>query len=630
MVSFTFWSLVLVAAASSEVVSEVADGSKDDSLFAKLALDDLLGDALSEGALALIIFGVASVMLSKFRAQRKPTKKDSRSHKGKLNSNEAFGEKVDALGRSTPSTPPWRRTEVSSQPKALASATSTASTRSPPGLSAAATRTPANREADVIATAVKNGQAKDLPMLLDAALSRLLAASTSQDAPEEIATGLLHSALRACASARCFNEAIALYDHMAGRIGEGNTGLWSVLLYCIVEAGAFRRCPSVFESLCKHGGASPHDFVNMVRCYAHLQDDQGLRDMLANFRNSGQTIDTFTWNRSLAACNVADSAVKLAEELAAADICPEGMDAVSYNTLMKYNARSGQSARCFELRKEMSSKGLQASEVTFGILLEACVGSNELEYARKVFDDLCSSGIRINVVHCTTFIKALVGANKLDEAARVVREMSSSAGVKPDLITYATVVKAYADCGKVSDALKILEQMMEQGVRPDEIIYNSVLTACSNFPMKIDFIMSTFEKLTSMGMKPSSTTFSILLKALAHTGAWTVSLQVINDAYENFKVHPEMRLYAQLAQSVVKARKWKFVMEVFDAMIKEAKRQSILVDANVVGRFIRSLLLAGGIETAVEVREAARRQGIAVNGNEERMLKNALAKRPMS
>merc|ERR1719453_1084147 len=102
---------------------------------------------------------------------------------------------------------------------------------------------------------------------------------------------------------------------------------------------------------------------------------------------------------------------------------------------MKYSARAGQISRCFELHSEMLENGLEASEVTFGILLDACVGTQKLDHARKVFDDLCASGLPLNVVHCTTYIKGLVSANKLDEAASVFEAMAKSA-VKPDVVTY--------------------------------------------------------------------------------------------------------------------------------------------------------------------------------------------------
>merc|ERR1719198_897928 len=201
------------------------------------------------------------------------------------------------------------------------------------------------------------------------------------------------------------------------------------------------------------------------------------------------------------------------------------MDAVGYNTLMKLNARAGRLSRCFELRTDMCSKGLEASAVTFGILLDACVGAEDLDRARGVFDDLCSSGLQLNVVHCTTFIKCLVGARRLDEAVAVLREMASSNGVKPDLIAYSTVVRAYAESGDAPCALKLLEQMIEQDVKPDEIIFNNVLTACSTFPRRSDNVMQIFETLIGHDMRPTTTTLSILIKALMNTDAWSRSLQ---------------------------------------------------------------------------------------------------------
>merc|ERR1719498_1154757 len=137
---------------------------------------------------------------------------------------------------------------------------------------------------------------------------------------------------------------------------------------------------------------------------------------------------------------------------------------------MKYNARAGKIGRCFELRDEMVAKGLEASEVTYGILLDACVTAQELDRAKSVFSELCSSGLQLNVVHCTSFMKVLLSARRLDEAASVLREMVRSPGVKPDLITYSTLVKAYAEGGNVSSALNILELMLKEGVKPDEII----------------------------------------------------------------------------------------------------------------------------------------------------------------
>merc|ERR1719401_2349130 len=108
-------------------------------------------------------------------------------------------------------------------------------------------------------------------------------------------------------------------------------------------------------------------------------------------------------------------------------------------------ARAGMLPRCFEVHAVMEGNGIPPNEVTFGILLEVCVEVGDLEKARRVFEDLRSSGLRRNVVHCTSFIKVLVHTSRMDEARAVLAEMTQSSAVKPDLITFVTFVRAYTD-----------------------------------------------------------------------------------------------------------------------------------------------------------------------------------------
>merc|ERR1719486_66609 len=177
----------------------------------------------------------------------------------------------------------------------------------------------------------------------------------------------------------------------------------------------------------------------MIRCYVATNDAMGLCRLLSDLCTAGHFIDAYTLNRSLAACNKAECALDLTEALVTSEICADGMDAVGYNTLMKCSAKAGRCARCFELRTEMVAKGLELSTITYGILLDASVGAKELDCARKVFQDLCNSGLPLNVVHCTTFLKGLINAGHLDEAEKVLHGMACSSGVEPDLITYSTL-----------------------------------------------------------------------------------------------------------------------------------------------------------------------------------------------
>jgi len=611
-VSFTLLQLFAVAAATYQASSEVSIPVSTGPIlsltfFKELGLDEAVWDTVAEAALALAVFGFASAMLTAYRNRNS---KGSRLQKVKL-------------GSCAPLPPASKRNERSR----MASASPGIHPQPAPShrYAVRGSRT----EADALVAAVREGKAAQLPRLLDGALARSLAAASRQQSfatEEDVATALLHSALRACAANHCFNDAIAAYEKMAPVISAGNSGLWSVLLYCIVEAGAFGKCKAVFENLCKQGEPSGHDFVNMVRCYVAMQDAGGLRELLIGFRASGQFVDNFTRNRALAACGSSEAALHLADSLINSGICAEGLDTVGYNTLMKYNARLGHFSQCFELHNEMRAKGIEASEVTFGILLDACVEAKEFECAKKVFDDLCSSGLKLNVVHCTMFIKSLLGADKLDEAAGVLREMANSSAVKPDLISYSTVVKAYANSGDVRSAVKMLQEMIQAKVSPDEIIFNSVLTGCCVFPVKSKDVMHTFETLIGLGMRPTTTTLSILLKALAHTQAWTTSLQVINSAHQTFHIEPETRLYVQLAQACVKNRATAEVIEIFDAMLAAARRRSEQVDPAILSRLLRCCMLNRDHGLAAKLRQTAQQAGIALEAHIEKMMSTAPVK----
>lgn len=616
----------------------------DKSVLADLGLDETLWDAFAEAALAIIVFAVTSVVLKAYRTRTSKNRPQKFASKAPISTNSGRQVSVAAMQKAQRRGVVGVRHEAEEIASCVVRSSEAHSQVSGSSLGKGANAMAAApwkrqssgiervrvhaelSETDVIANAVRAGNASQLPEILDAAYARAISAAARQTPPvskEDVAAQLVLAALRSCASARLFKDAVAAYDYMAERIGEGNAHLWSVLLYNAVEAEAFVRGRDILERLARHSCPSGHDFVNMARCFVGLQDAAGLKEALAKLASFGHSVDTYSLNRALAACGASECALDLADVLVASQICAEGLDAVGYNTLMKCNARAGRLSRCFELREEMVAKGLEASEVTFGILLDACVNAQDLDRARKIFEDVCNSGFQLNVVICTTLIKGLVSAGRLDEAAGVLREMKTSAGVKPDLIAYSTVVKAYADSGNVVVAMKMLQQMLQEGVRPDEIVFNGVLSGCCAFPMKPAAVVDNFETLISHGLKPSTTTLSILLKALMLTDAWSTGLQILKDAPKRFGLLPEMRLFAQLAQACVKARMGRAVVEVVDDMLAASSRQGKRADPAAFGRIIRSCLMGSDYSLASELRDTVLRAGLALDPQTEKMFLTA-------
>lgn len=439
--------------------------------------------------------------------------------------------------------------------------------------------------ANSLAGAVNAGKATKLPQLLDAAMSRL---TTKDEDPETVRTyaaQLLLSSVRACAAKRCFCEGIAAFDHMEGRIGEGCSTTWSLLLWAAVEAGCCDRGILFAKNLRASGEFSQNDVVNLVRCVVHHRDLKQFVEILEDCTSAGVKFEVLTRNRILGVLTSSHAMEFAAEFVARTSDVP--LDVIAFNTLMKGYSLAEKPRLCIQLYEQMRNADLAPSDVTFGILLDACVGGSMFDEARRVFDDLKESKIVANVVHYTTYIKGLVSAGCLSDARDVLAEMHESPKTQPDVITYSTLAKAYADIGNVDDGILLLKMMRSQGVEPDVILFNIILSACSVKPVAGHKILEVFKQIVSFGFQPTSSTYSVLIKACSKSGCWELALDFVGSAPSQFNVWPETRIYTQLGQACASAGASSEVMLTYSLLVQACRSRGAVVDAATNMRFIR-------------------------------------------
>jgi len=385
--------------------------------------------------------------------------------------------------------------------------------------------------------------------------------------------------LRICAARRQFREGLANYDAASDSIDTNckrcaNT--WSLLLYCAVEAGEYERCHRFYQLLCGAAKPSTDDFVNMVRCYVSRKDCQGLTKFLDKLQEQGSLPDVVARNRALSAC-CSGKNIEMAECILQ-KLSDVPMEIIAYNTMIKGYASLGNADKCFELYETLLGGGIAPSVMTYGILLDACIGVANLSKVKRVFWDLRASEVEPNVVHYTAYIRCLVSAGLLKEAQDTLQEMESNSAITPDLVTFSTLVKAFADRGHIADSMRVIERMVAQGVEPDSVVFNTLLTGCCVEPMATSQIMHIFSRLIEQGLKPSSATLSILVKAFATTESWQVCLQLLENSPARFGLEPELWIFAQVAQACVRAGGGPEVAHAFLAMVRAAARRGEAID----------------------------------------------------
>lgn len=409
---------------------------------------------------------------------------------------------------------------------------------------------------DAIAAAMRSGNAMTVPRLFDIAEEHFAAgvASSSGDVAsqvEEYCTELCLSCLRMCVARQMFKEALAIYDHVASRVGSGCKVIWSIIFYCAVEVEEFHRCGDFLARLLECGVPSGKDFVNVVRYFVHLRDVEGFTQTLAALQDRGCVIDPISRNRGLSACmscSALDMAIEVVTGVRGAD-----MDLIAYHTLIKGYAQAGLVKGCLEFYRQLQTNGLRPSQVTFGLLLDACVRAGELSEAEKLFAELRNSGLEMNVVHYTTFIKGLVAAGLLPKARDTLEEMLASPNLDSDLVAFSMVMKAYSDRGELETVLAMVDRMHESYLSPDEVVFNIVLSCCCSKPLEPARIVSVLERLLGLGLRPSSTTLSVLVKAFSLAKGWSQALDLLERAPERFGVLPELRVFEQLERACIRA-----------------------------------------------------------------------------
>jgi len=386
---------------------------------------------------------------------------------------------------------------------------------------------------------------------------------------ESSATLHVTCAVRACVSQRLFQDAIAVFDHCCNRVGSADVQLWSLLVYASSNSEEhLHRCGYFFEKLWEHGKVNSTDVVNVTAFFAATRNLLGFRAMLTNYVEKIGLLDNISRNRAMAVCARA-GADKLLLELTS-DNWSGTKDVVTYNTLMKYYAQQRNTAACFQTFCKMREAHVEPSEISIGIILDACVQQssdhNQVDL-QHVFDLLLKSDLPMNGVNYTTYIKGLIRVGRIEKAAEVLQHMRQTRELSPDFVTYSTMVKGYADKGDIAGGLRWLEQMMSDGVAADHVVFHYLLQGCvlqDHDPSFMDDLLS--KMMSHYGFKPRTGSLSIMLKVYAKSCSWSQAFQLLQSAASRFGIAPEQRLYMQLALACHKAGETRWIRKIFKMM----------------------------------------------------------------
>jgi len=438
---------------------------------------------------------------------------------------------------------------------------------------------------------------------------------------------LLALVVKRCTVRRLFKRSLAAYDCVVQDAGPPTAiedrEFWSSLLLCAVETGEHGRVDAFWAGLKVVGTPTAQDFSCKVRAAtARGHWEESLR-LVRTMHTEGLPLDPAVCNLALSACITAQQlqAGMQILEILEQDDARGGKDVAAYNALMKGYAFAGDLDGVIRLHTRMQERGVEPTQITFGILLDACVSQGDLESAAGIFQDMIARGCPMNTVLYTTLIKGLARAGRVDKAMEVYTHMREQSTVRPDTIMFSVLIKANCDAGRMECALRLSESMLELGYQPDEIVFNNLLVGCSR-DANLALGRKLLGEMRRLGVQPSHATVSILIKLYAKCRVLDDAQRLLERMPEELGIAPEPRLFVQLLHASIRERQGHRAVEVYRMLLHVAP-----ADPATLGNVLGICLSFNMLDTAVELHNVAVEAGCAVAAKDVEALQQALEKR---
>jgi len=296
------------------------------------------------------------------------------------------------------------------------------------------------------------------------------------------------------------------------------------------------------------------------------------------------------------------------------------VNVVSYNTVIKGYAQTGQLDRCFVLLQVLSEHGLEPDETTFGMVVDVCIQDDCVGVADRLMASLRQSGTQASTVMCTHFLKLLIKTDRLKDASDLYEDMKKSDRSRPDVVTCSMLIKAYINANDLTRALCVFDDMTALGCKPDDIILTRLLDGCRQMGESARGI-DLFDRFVKIGVMPSDYSILTLLKLLGSAGNHSAAHRIVANCQQCYGTKPSVIHYTCLMSGALKSKDYNQAWQAYLLMCQHG----VQPDATSITTLLPGLVAAQHWERAVEVVSSALKDVSPPLKVPAEMLNNALS-----
>ncbi|KAI5055020.1 hypothetical protein GOP47_0030165 [Adiantum capillus-veneris] len=227
--------------------------------------------------------------------------------------------------------------------------------------------------------------------------------------------------------------------------------------------------------------------------------------------------------------NDLDTALSIYKDLKNSSIRP---DEVFFSALIDVAGHAGKLDSCFMFLNEMKEFKLRAGKVVYSSLMGACSNTGDWKMALQVYRDMQNACLSPTIDTMNALLTALCGSEQLEEAKRVVQDMRQT-GYTLNQITYTVLFKACKQLSDIDFAFDLHKCATSKGIIPSVEICESIIGLC-------------LRQVWTLTRGPTPTTSVGTVESVSFCGRCTSwALSVYRRAVTS-GVAPTMKMFSQL------------------------------------------------------------------------------------
>merc|ERR1719265_1151991 len=217
-----------------------------------------------------------------------------------------------------------------------------------------------------------------------------------------------------------------------------------------------------------------------------------------DMRTKNIACNTITYNTLLdacAKCSSMDRAGTLLEDMKDSNVEP---DIITYSTIVKGYCLQGDLDRAFHVLADMKGdEKFQPDEIMYNSILDGCAKQHRVEDALRVLEEMKAAGAGPSNYTLSILVKLLGHARRLGQAIRMVEDLSSQNGFRPNIQVYTCLVQACVVNRRLDRAFELHDTMIaDANCVVDEKFYAVLARGClqTHQPLKaVEVVRAAFQ-----------------------------------------------------------------------------------------------------------------------------------------